>query len=74
MMGFWSFLASSFWNGLLGYLSWMWAFGLGSLAGLAIWFTGASLALLSMALVLGWLAGAFREAWVIRSRMLRPGA
>ena len=68
-----SFLVSAGWTGLLGYLSWMWAFALSAVSGMTVWAVEGSLAFMLGAAVLGWVAGALREAWVIQSKMRLPG-
>lgn len=69
MTGVLSFVVSSFWTGLLGYLSWMWAFTLSALTGAGLWVLEGSLVLILVAAAVGWLAGALREAWVIQGKM-----
>lgn len=67
-----SFLVSAGWTGVLGYLSWMWAFTLGTVSGMALWALEGSLAFMVLAAVVGWVAGALREAWVIQGKMRLP--
>jgi len=62
-------LLSFVWTGLFGYLSWMWAAVVASLTGTGVWLVEGPMLLLVFTAGLAWIAGAWRETWVIQNQM-----